>query len=142
MIYEVDFGAMLRGHDITRFTARELCPVGRAQGTARLIAPRCELWANIIPTARLAQEAREHFGRPMVVSSGYRDPVYNRAVGGAAGSLHVQFKALDIYINGVTSKDLAAWFESHRAAPIMGIGTYPTFVHIDTRGTRSRWGMP
>lgn len=42
------------------------------------------------------QRVRELLKRPVVVSSGYRSPAVNRAVGGAANSQHMQGLAADI----------------------------------------------
>jgi uncharacterized protein YcbK (DUF882 family) len=39
---------------------------------------------------------REALGRPVVVTSGYRCPAHNRAVGGAARSLHMTGRAADV----------------------------------------------
>jgi hypothetical protein len=139
MDYERDMPPYLAGQGVTRFTARELCPVGRVHAGVALRAPHCDLWANIVPTALLAQEAREHFGRPMIVNSGYRDLAYNHAVGSTPGSLHVQFRALDVRIPGVTPRALYDWFDRHPQGGRIGLGLYPTFVHIDTRGHRARW---
>jgi hypothetical protein len=138
--YLRDFDAYLRGHGITRFTSRELCPVGRTRGAVALQAPPCALWVNIIATAQLAQEAREAFGRPMTVTSGYRDPAYNRAIGGATMSTHVEFRAMDVHIPGISPRQLYDWFDAHAESQRIGLGVYSSgFVHIDTRGTRARW---
>lgn len=140
--YLRDFDAFLRGHGITRFSARELCPVGRlADGTGpALEAPPCEQWTNIIPTVKIAQEAREHFGRPLFINSGYRDPEYNRAIGGAPESQHMRFGALDMAFRGVvTPSDLFRWLDRHPESGRFGLGLYYTFVHLDTRGSRVRW---
>lgn len=139
MTYERDFPAFLVGNGITRFTAAELCQAGRVAGRAVLQAPPCDLWANIIPTARVAQEAREAFGQPMIVNSGYRDPLYNQAVGGALESMHIYFRAMDVRIPGVEPSTLYEWFDAHPDADTFGLGLYPSFVHIDTRGRRARF---
>jgi uncharacterized protein YcbK (DUF882 family) len=137
--YLRDFDAYLKGHGITRFTAAELCPVGRVAGGVTLQAPPCELWDRIIPTLRIMQEAREHYGRPMTVTSGYRSLAYNRAIGSTDGSLHVQFRACDVSMQGITPRQLRDWFDLHAESGKLGLGLYNTFVHIDTRGTRARW---
>jgi hypothetical protein len=138
--YLRDFDAYLRGHGITRFTARELCPVGRMRGAVALQAPPCALWVNIIATAQLAQEAREYFRRPMTVTSGYRDEAYNRAVGGSGASLHMEFRAMDVSIPGIDPRSLYWWLDMHAESQRIGLGLYDTgFVHLDTRGTRARW---
>lgn len=44
------------------------------------------------------QRVRNLFGLPVVISSGYRSPEVNRAVGGAAASQHVQGLAADFTV--------------------------------------------
>ena len=39
---------------------------------------------------------REKWGAPIIVTSGYRSPALNRAVGGASGSQHTKGEAADI----------------------------------------------
>jgi uncharacterized protein YcbK (DUF882 family) len=136
--YEEGMAAMLASHGITRFTARELCAVGRSNAGVILQAPPADLWPNIIPTARIAQEARNHFGEPIIVNSGYRDPAYNRAVG-SSSRRHVEFYALDLRLQRTSTRKLYDWLGAHPDADTLGLGYYPTFVHLDTMGTRARW---
>ena len=42
------------------------------------------------------QPCRDHFGVPIYVSSGYRCPELNRAIGGARRSQHMEGRALDL----------------------------------------------
>ena len=42
------------------------------------------------------QPLRNHFGRPIYVSSGYRSADLNRAIGGSVRSQHVEGRALDL----------------------------------------------
>jgi hypothetical protein len=140
MIYSLDFDKYLAGHGVLSFTARELCPEGRRtpSGVA-LKAPPCELWGNIIPTLKVAEWLRSHFGTIVIVQSGYRDRLYNRAVGSTDASMHVQFRAMDIRLPGISSARVVAALETHPEASRMGIGSYSSFVHIDVRGSRARW---
>lgn len=39
--------------------------------------------------AALLQKIRDHFGRPVVITSGYRTAAHNKSVGGAAYSQHL-----------------------------------------------------
>lgn len=56
---------------------------------------------------RLLEDIREHFGgKPLSISSGCRCAKHNKKVGGVQGSRHVQGKASDIYIQGVSTQDL------------------------------------
>lgn len=87
------------------------------------------------------QKIRDHFGKPVNVSSGYRCPTHNKNIGGATGSRHSKGQAVDIYINGVAPAEIAKYAES---IGILGIGLYETnsdgfFVHVDTRTTKSFW---
>lgn len=40
--------------------------------------------------------ARDLFGAPIVITSGYRDPEHNERIGGVKGSAHTLGKAVDI----------------------------------------------
>lgn len=53
------------------------------------------------------QPLRAHLDRPIVVSSGYRSPALNRAVGGAANSDHMHGRAADIVVPGMKPRDVA-----------------------------------
>lgn len=87
------------------------------------------------------QKIREHFGKPITITSGYRCATHNKNVGGATGSRHSKGDAADIVVSGVTPREVAKYAES---IGIMGIGLYENasdghFVHIDTRTTKSFW---
>lgn len=43
--------------------------------------------------------ARELFGSPLVITSGYRDPNHNDSVGGVKDSAHTSGKAVDIRLS-------------------------------------------
>lgn len=47
---------------------------------------------------RVLDPLRRAWGGPITVTSGYRCPELNKAVGGAAGSLHMQGRAADITV--------------------------------------------
>lgn len=87
------------------------------------------------------QKIRDHFGKSVTISSGYRCSRHNKNVGGATGSYHTKGKAADIYIKGVAPAEIAKYAES---IGVLGIGLYETakdgyFVHIDTRTSKYFW---
>ena len=87
------------------------------------------------------QQIRDHFGKPVTITSPYRCETHNKRVGGATKSYHMQGKAADIVVQGVSSREVARYAES---IGILGIGLYETsadgyFTHIDTRTTKSFW---
>ena len=87
------------------------------------------------------QKIRDHFGKSITVTSGYRCPTHNKRIGGATGSRHSKGDAADIVVSGVAPKEVAKYAES---IGIKGIGLYETnadghFTHIDTRDVKSFW---
>jgi zinc D-Ala-D-Ala carboxypeptidase len=51
------------------------------------------------------QPIRDHFGVPIILSSGYRSKALNTAVGGALSSQHCTGEAIDIDMDGTTVKN-------------------------------------
>lgn len=86
----------------------------------------------------LLQKIRDHFGKPVIINSGYRTEPYNKKVGGANQSQHLYGRAVDIKINGVTPKEVAEFAET-LIRNVGGIGIYSTFTHIDVRAKKARW---
>lgn len=87
------------------------------------------------------QKIRDHFGKSITVTSGYRCPVHNKRIGGATGSRHSKGDAADIVVAGVAPREVAKYAES---IGIKGIGLYETnadghFTHVDTRDVKSFW---
>lgn len=77
------------------------------------------------------QRLRDTLRRPIPITSYYRDPAYNREVGGAEDSYHLAGRAVD---TPVYSAELGRWSLWHHAsrAGFKGLGLYKTFTHLDT----------
>jgi hypothetical protein len=59
------------------------------------------------------EPVRAHYGKPVVINSGYRGAALNKAVGGAATSQHCFGEAADIEVPGVPNAALAKWIEAN-----------------------------
>ena len=69
---------------------------------------------NLIHLAKtILQPVREHFGKPVMISSGYRSPALCEAIGSSAKSQHAKGEAADFEIGGVDNKELAAWIAAN-----------------------------
>ena len=95
----------------------------------------------------LLQCIREHFGKAVTITSGYRTPAHNAKVGGSKSSQHLLGRAADIQVAGTSVEDVAAYAES-LMPDWGGVGRYPVkagrttgWVHVDTRANKSRWTL-
>ena len=86
----------------------------------------------------LLQNIRNHFSAAVTINSAYRTESYNKKIGGATKSQHVNGTAADIVVKGVTPLEVAQYVE-HIMPDSGGIGVYQSFTHVDVRTSRSRW---
>ncbi|MDZ5633922.1 D-Ala-D-Ala carboxypeptidase family metallohydrolase [Janthinobacterium sp. GMG1] len=70
-------------------------------------APAPAIIANLTRLATLLEQVRTLVGAPIAISSGYRSPVLNKAVGGASNSAHMLGLAADISTAKLAPKALA-----------------------------------
>lgn len=71
--------------------------------------PSAEVIANLQNLCIfILQPARDHFGL-IRVSSGYRSPMLNAAIGGSTSSQHPLGEAVDWEVSGVSNAVVAAW---------------------------------
>ena len=129
-----------------------------AKDGAKLLAPdfrvrefRCKDGSDEIlvdeALVLLLQCIREHFGKAVTITSGYRTPAHNAKVGGSKSSQHLLGRAADIQVASTSVEEVAACAERllHGCG---GVGRYPVkagrakgWVHVDTRPNKSRWTM-
>ena len=90
----------------------------------------------------LIWEFEGHFGKKIIMSSGYRDGHHNAAAGGADNSYHTKCMAADFYIPGVDKRELIAF--AMRSGSVGGLGCYPgrQFIHVDVRDRPRGYNRP
>lgn len=74
------------------------------------------------------QPCREHFGKPLRVTSGYRSEALNEAIGGSKKSQHSKGEALDMQsTKGYTNKELFTYIKDNLTFDQL-IGEFPDNV--------------
>lgn len=112
--------------------------VAYAPGLARLSPNGLKVQRESVDVACLKPQLvkvlkgiERHYGREVVVTSGFRSPSFNRRVRGAKHSLHMYCAAADIQVQGVSKWALAKYL---RGLPGRGgVGTYchTDSIHVD-----------
>ena len=99
-----------------------------------------------MPLCETLEVLRAALGRPITILSGFRTAAYNRRIGGARASQHVEGRAADIVVKGLSATAVhAKLLELHAVGKLPrlgGLGAYHGFTHVDVRpGDRlARWG--
>lgn len=116
--------------------------------------PPLTVHANLKRTAMLLEAVRLRLGAPIIVSSGYRSPALNKAVGGQPSSQHLTGQAVDFICPGFGSPTtVASALQDCREVPYdQLILEFGRWVHlswsdkprhqaliIDSKGTRPMW---
>lgn len=104
--------------------------------------------ADVICALRLVAEKvfqpiREHFGKPIRVSSAYRSPKLNAAIGGSKTSQHVKGEALDLQgTNGVTNAQIYNYIKNNLDFDQLlweyGTDKEPAWVHVSYKPKGNR----
>ena len=99
-------------------TNETVCDFSKIKHFKRVeFACKCGKYCDGYPTemkqivVEVADRIREHFGKPVIVSSGVRCTQHNKNVGGVSNSRHLYGKAMDICVQGVPSSTLLAYIK-------------------------------
>jgi hypothetical protein len=116
-----------------------------SQSAARLgldNSPPAPQLANLRRLAGTMELVRDLLGgHPVLISSGYRSPACNRAVGGAASSAHCQGLAIDFTVPGFGSPlEICRALEPHLAALEIDqlIHEFSAWCHLGLRAEAPR----
>ena len=99
--------------NLTRsFTLEEMLhsDYAAAHGIDNIPANLEEVTANLKALCEnVLQGIRDYFNKPVTVSSGYRSPALNAAIGGQPTSQHLTGQAADIVIDGISNETIFSW---------------------------------
>jgi len=84
------------------------------------------------------EDVREHFNKPVTVTSSTRCIKHNKEVGGREHSQHLLGTASDIQVKDTEPEVVAEYLENEHPSRY-GIGQYKTFTHVDVRPYKARW---
>ena len=122
-------------------------------GTAKRLGidnkPTPEHLANLLLVAEhVFQPIREHFDKPLYVSSGYRSEALNDAIKGSSSSQHCKGEALDLdaqVYGGFTNKELFEYIKDNLVFDQMiwefGTDDEPDWVHVSYKKGKNRGEM-
>ncbi len=148
--------ARLKGDDVYRY-ANYIKSLGLHTVTPRMVLaphfktrggvindlPPRRMWKKIGPTLRVIERMVHEMDVPVEsIISAYRSPRYNAAVCGKPRSRHKVNQAVDVVFRGVSPchvASVARYLRDRKREFKGGIGTYRSFVHIDTRGYNADW---
>lgn len=76
------------------------------------------------------QPLRDKLGRPVIVTSGYRSPAVNTAIGGARNSAHMSGLAADIHVPGMSFAELMKRIHTMGLPVDQVIDEFGSWVHV------------
>jgi hypothetical protein len=86
------------------------------------------------------QPIREHFGKPIIISSGYRSAELNKAIGGSLSSQHSSGEAIDIDMDGtdITNKQIFDYIKDNLTFDQVINEFDYSWVHVSFAANRSQ----
>lgn len=84
----------------------------------------------------LLEPIRKHFGKPVVVHSGFRCRGLNKDIGGSKTSQHLKGEAVDFHVVGVSHEDVFEWVWKKSNIPfgqliLEGVVEgHPSWIHL------------
>ncbi len=105
------------------------CPCKECKDANQYISPEL---------LELLEEVREAYGKPIVITSGYRCPARNVKVGGAKNSSHLAGLAVDISPKVITTDELDKLYDlCYNKFDNIGDGRDKKFIHVDVRPAKA-----
>lgn len=112
-----------------------------------MACPCCEKGTLAVSTLMLLETVRDHFGKPVVITSGARCRKHQMEINPEAeNSRHIAEKAngwtadgVDFKVIGIKPSVVRTFLGKLPYSNLLGIGKYTTWTHADTRGRKARW---
>lgn len=98
----------------------------------------CGFDAVDVGLIQVLEDLREHFNRPITITSGCRCEDHNKSIGGSINSQHTKGKAADIKIEGIEPSEVYEYLDIEHPTSL-GVGKYNWWTHVDSRDAKARW---
>lgn len=139
----VDYNRYLASLKLQRLTAQQVISAhAKQKGEIWNRLPPKQWWTRMGYTLRVVDRIAVYMNMPVEeIVSAYRCPIYNAHCEGAkVGSWHQANVAVDVKFP-VKASVVSATTRNLRDRGLFkgGVGSYPTFTHIDTRGVNMNW---
>jgi zinc D-Ala-D-Ala carboxypeptidase len=96
------------------FTLDEMIRSGTASRKGiRNVPGAAETAALKLLCEKVLEPVRAHYGKPVIVTSGYRSPRLNVAIGGSASSQHCTGEAADFTVHGESNIEVCRWMQAN-----------------------------
>jgi hypothetical protein len=105
-------------------------PTATANKITEQFNPPLRILNNIRKINKTVQEARDKFGKPIAIGSGYRCDRLNALVGGARNSEHKDALGIDARTHNYTESEIIELIEIFIGLGVKRIGLAQTFIHI------------
>jgi len=86
----------------------------------------------------ILENIRQQMSAPVTINSGCRCLAHNKSVGGGIKSQHLQGRAADIKVHGISPEEVQNFIDSTWPEQY-GLGRANTFTHVDSRVGKARW---
>lgn len=84
------------------------------------------------------QPVRSKIKKPMIITSGYRNPQVNKLVGGASNSQHTKGQAVDFKVSGMTPAQVVDFIKKSGIEFDQLINEYDKWTHISYSKNKNR----
>ena len=101
--------------------------------------PTPEIIENLRRLCQLVLEPlRVKLARPVVITSGYRSPALNRAIGGSPTSHHMQGRAADLIVPGITPLAVCQAASQLKLPCVQIIHEFGRWAHLSVAASNER----
>jgi uncharacterized protein YcbK (DUF882 family) len=98
-----------------------------------------EIDRNLTRTATALQIVRDYYGKPLIITSGFRPTAWELKRGRKGGSQHVTGLAADFRISGVPLAEVYAFINATFKKGGRAINPAANFIHLDLRAEHATW---